>query len=453
MTQCVASDIRVLGAKPDTRAALVASQKNSMIFLEAERQTWPRICKLPIMMKMLASISGLTCTLLVAGYAMFLSELHNGAEPDHLRSTVLSGEAWPTPWADLAGPSLSPQPIELGHWSWQLPNFEERSSDARRLRRQGLLAMENKRPCAAGMVLRRSFELEAWPRNIEERLEDLSAAYAGCGWLREAEDLARVSLRYFPTSYRAYVAERTLADLERGPTLHPMFERWQFEPLFRVLEARQASGDFKTIGDELHSWRRALARWASPNELARAEELALDSGASSLARVFSRVQSQRFKDSRHNFDWHQRSMRTSYRTLAQRAARRYNVPLALVMGVMRQESAFSSTAQSSAGALGLMQIMPLTGQYLARVPSGEPWDPAILLEPSVNVMLGVKYLSELQARFGDIELVLAAYNAGPTAVQRWLSKRPEDLVSFVESIPYDETRDYVTKVIAWMRRF
>ena len=73
------------------------------------------------------------------------------------------------------------------------------------------------------------------------------------------------------------------------------------------------------------------------------------------------------------------------------------------MGVMRQESAFSSKAESSAGALGLMQIMPLTGQYLARVPMSEPWDPAILLEPSVNVMLGVKYLSELQNRFGDLE--------------------------------------------------
>ena len=123
------------------------------------------------------------------------------------------------------------------------------------------------------------------------------------------------------------------------------------------------------------------------------------------------------------------------------------------MGVMRQESAFSSKAESSAGALGLMQIMPLTGQYLARVPMSEPWDPSILLEPSVNVMLGVKYLSELQNRFGDLELVLAAYNAGPSAVQRWLNRRPEDLAAFVDAIPYDETRDYVVKVISWMRRF
>jgi soluble lytic murein transglycosylase len=100
-----------------------------------------------------------------------------------------------------------------------------------------------------------------------------------------------------------------------------------------------------------------------------------------------------------------------------------------------------------------MQIMPLTGQYLSRVPMSEPWDPTVLLEPSVNVMLGVKYLAQLQARFGDIEMVLAAYNAGPSAVQRWLTRRPEDVAAFVETIPYEETRDYVAKVISWMRRF
>ena len=90
-------------------------------------------------------------------------------------------------------------------------------------------------------------------------------------------------------------------------------------------------------------------------------ELAQYSDAPRLARFFHRVQRQRFIDSGHNFEWHQRSMRTSFRSLAQRAARRYGVPLSLVMGVMRQESAFSSKAESSAGALGLMQIMPLTG--------------------------------------------------------------------------------------------
>ena len=232
-----------------------------------------------------------------------------------------------------------------------------------------------------------------------------------------------------------------------------MFQRWEFATLFRVLDARELSSDVINIRSTLEDWRRELARFAGPNELARARELAQYSDAPRLARFFHRVQRQRFIDSGHNFEWHQRSMRTSFRSLAQRAARRYGVPLSLVMGVMRQESAFSSKAESSAGALGLMQIMPLTGQYLARVPMSEPWDPAILLEPSVNVMLGVKYLSELQNRFGDLELVLAAYNAGPSAVQRWLNRRPEDLAAFVEAIPYDETRDYVVKVISWMRRF
>lgn len=369
------------------------------------------------------------------------------------RARPANAEAWPTPLAVLVSPEDKVEAEVFRHWTSALPNFEDRSRDARRLRSQGLRALANDRPCAAGMVLRRSFELEAWPRDIQSRLEDLRTAYQECGWHREAEDLSRVSLRYFPTSYRAYVAERTLEDPTLKPSLHQMFERWEFKPLFRVLEARRLSGDYATLRLELGSWRRALSRWAGPNELARARELALDSGASNLARAFHRVQRQRFLDSEHSLEWHQRAMRTSYRSLAQRAARRYNVPLALVMGVMRQESAFSSTAESSAGALGLMQIMPLTGQYLSRVPMSEPWDPTVLLEPSVNVMLGVKYLAQLQARFGDIEMVLAAYNAGPSAVQRWLTRRPEDVAAFVEAIPYEETRDYVAKVISWMRRF
>ena len=388
---------------------------------------------------------------LIAGLSIHLMKAEGqGASP---HSSTFQSEAWPTPWLNLQTPSLSVTRSEVGHWVDNMPQLHDRATNARRLRRQGLRALANQRPCAAGMVLRRSFELEPWPREIAEHLENLELAYRQCGWVREAEDLGRVSITYFPTSYRAYVAEKELARPEQTPAFHPMFQRWEFATLFRVLDARELSSDVINIRSTLEDWRRELARFAGPNELARARELAQYSDAPRLARFFHRVQRQRFIDSGHNFEWHQRSMRTSFRSLAQRAARRYGVPLSLVMGVMRQESAFSSKAESSAGALGLMQIMPLTGQYLARVPMSEPWDPAILLEPSVNVMLGVKYLSELQNRFGDLELVLAAYNAGPSAVQRWLNRRPEDLAAFVEAIPYDETRDYVVKVISWMRRF
>ena len=261
---------------------------------------------------------------LIAGLSIHLMKAEGqGASP---YSSTLQSVAWPTPWLNLSTPSLSVSRSEVGHWVDNMPQLHDRATNARRLRRQGLRALANQRPCAAGMVLRRSFELEPWPREIAEHLENLELAYRQCGWVREAEDLGRVSITYFPTSYRAYVAEKELARPEQTPAFHPMFQRWEFATLFRVLDARELSSDVINIRSTLEDWRRELARFAGPNELARARELAQYSDAPRLARFFHRVQRQRFIDSGHNFEWHQRSMRTSFRSLAQRAARRYGVP-------------------------------------------------------------------------------------------------------------------------------
>ena len=404
------------------------------------------------MMKKRVISTGLSVGLsaLIAGLSIHLMKAEGQSASPH--SSTLQSEAWPTPWLNLQTPSLSVSRSEVGHWVDNMPQLHDRATNARRLRRQGLRALANQRPCAAGMVLRRSFELEPWPREIAEHLENLELAYRQCGWVREAEDLGRVSITYFPTSYRAYVAEKELARPEQTPA---------FIRCFNVGNLRRSFG-FWMLG----SSRAMSSIFAAPLKIGDGNLLALLAPMSWLVPESWRSIPMRpvwldssivFRGSAlliQGITLSGISVRCALHFVtAQRAARRYGVPLSLVMGVMRQESAFSSKAESSAGALGLMQIMPLTGQYLARVPMSEPWDPAILLEPSVNVMLGVKYLSELQNRFGDLELVLAAYNAGPSAVQRWLNRRPEDLAAFVEAIPYDETRDYVVKVISWMRRF
>ncbi len=102
-------------------------------------------------------------------------------------------------------------------------------------------------------------------------------------------------------------------------------------------------------------------------------------------------------------------------------ARRHRLDLALVMAVMHVESRFHNFAISPAGAIGLMQILPSTGEEVARR-EGIPWHGSqTLLDPATNVRLGTAYLRELSDRYrGDLRAALAAYNWGPGHVDRRL---------------------------------
>jgi soluble lytic murein transglycosylase len=107
-------------------------------------------------------------------------------------------------------------------------------------------------------------------------------------------------------------------------------------------------------------------------------------------------------------------------------ARRHGLDLALVMAVMHVESRFYNFALSPAGAVGLMQILPSTGQELARR-AGIPWrGEQTLLDPNTNVRLGIAYLRELSDRYdGDLSAALAAYNWGPGHVDRRIQEGAE----------------------------
>ena len=129
------------------------------------------------------------------------------------------------------------------------------------------------------------------------------------------------------------------------------------------------------------------------------------------------------------------------------AATSAGLPEALVLGVIRQESIFSTDIRSRAGAVGLMQLMPATGRALHRRESGRGRPD--LRDPAVNVRLGVTYLKQRLDQFdGDVVLALAAYNAGPGRARRW-KKELRDLPAdeFVEAIPMSETRAYVKRVL------
>ncbi|MEW5746734.1 MAG: transglycosylase SLT domain-containing protein [Nitrospirota bacterium] len=130
------------------------------------------------------------------------------------------------------------------------------------------------------------------------------------------------------------------------------------------------------------------------------------------------------------------------------AARARGIDPYLVLSVMREESRFAPDARSIAGALGLMQLMPQTARQLNRNAGVRLSQSSDLYDPTVNIQLGAYYLSHLVNKMGSIPLALAAYNGGEDAVNDWLGKGTYKTIDeFIEDIPYDETRDYVKKVM------
>lgn len=127
-----------------------------------------------------------------------------------------------------------------------------------------------------------------------------------------------------------------------------------------------------------------------------------------------------------------------------------NIDPSLIAAIIQVESSFRPNAISPKGAVGLMQLMPDTARWVAEQ-RGMPSKELNLLDPELNVQLGVYYLQYLLQRFPTESSALAAYNGGPTNVKRWLEEDVWDGSWLkAESIPFTETRQYVKKV--WFRQ-
>lgn len=140
---------------------------------------------------------------------------------------------------------------------------------------------------------------------------------------------------------------------------------------------------------------------------------------------------------------------TPYRQVIEPQVRRQGLDMSWVYGLMRQESRFIAPARSSAGAQGLMQVMPATGKWVAGKIGLPNYSQRMLTDPDTNVLLGTSYMRII---LNDLDnhpvLASAGYNAGPGRARRWRDERPLEGAIYTETIPFDETRDYVKKVMA-----
>ena len=152
-------------------------------------------------------------------------------------------------------------------------------------------------------------------------------------------------------------------------------------------------------------------------------------------------------------DWNQVELRfpLAYKDLIEKIAPEQGVPPELVYAVSRRESAFDPNIVSSAKAQGLMQLIPPTAKHVARRLGIKRLSRAQTFIPETNITLGSAYLAELLEKFdNNLTLATASYNAGPHRMPKWAPDYPLEAARWIESIPFNETRNYVQAVMAYM---
>ena len=138
-----------------------------------------------------------------------------------------------------------------------------------------------------------------------------------------------------------------------------------------------------------------------------------------------------------------------YRDVLQAHIREHGLDEAWVYGVMRQESRFVTSAKSEAGAAGLMQIMPATARWMAQRLGLKSYRKALIHQLDTNLRLGTYYMKTVLSQSDNNPvLASASYNAGPTRARQWRGGQPLEGAVYTETIPYEETRDYVKKVMS-----
>ena len=261
-------------------------------------------------------------------------------------------------------------------------------------------------------------------RALAEQLHPIAKRHAlGYPWIARAEDLLRVDERDAATAelYEAYLAWRHA----------------QGKPIARAGLACVATADNR-MHPPLASDIRTARLELSVEDRTTLSSVSVALGDMGTAGGFAGT------------EFIERLPR-AYEWLVVPAANRYRLDPNLLLAVMRVESAYQKHVVSYAGAVGLMQIMPRTGQLIARALGRDDFTPADLLNPNLNLEFAAWYLASLIRRFdGRLPLAIAAYNGGPHNVRRWMQQSAEEtpVDVLLERIPFTQTHRYVRKVLS-----
>ena len=258
-----------------------------------------------------------------------------------------------------------------------------------------------------------------------------------------AREWYRRAAAYGTTFYGQRAAERLSARLELPASTplpsQPRFARAELGRIAAIATSLQRIGEDERAGTFLE---QLVHHHATDEEAAATAALARGLDRPDIGVKLARRTARR----------HLHFLETAYPVLALPAG--LPVEPALVHAIIRQESSFDTRARSSAGALGLMQLLPGTAREVARHMGRRFSVRHLTSKPQVNIRLGAQYVGRLlDSHQGNFILALAAYNAGPGRVRGWLRTlgRPgsstAERIDWIERIPYSETRNYVQRVL------
>ncbi|MEJ2152298.1 MAG: transglycosylase SLT domain-containing protein [Gemmatimonadota bacterium] len=289
-------------------------------------------------------------------------------------------------------------------------------------------------------------------RSVREARYWLARAMEAQGDTDSAETILRTLASQQPADYYALLAGARLAGsswLGRlgpdhralGPTRAQVIEASLADSAGQTAAALLALGEWRYARAELE---RALARRrGNPSELAQWAEEMGSWGFPDLTLRAGVWLGERAAGERYAFP-------RGFASSVDNEASAHGIDAYLMLALIRQESLFRADAESDAGARGLMQIIPATGEEIATATGWPEFDPSILDRPAVNLHFGTHYLERQIDRFeGFIPAVLAAYNGGPHNVEVWwwYPERTLDPELWIDRIPFRETRNYVKRVI------
>ncbi|HEY0675193.1 MAG TPA: transglycosylase SLT domain-containing protein [Immundisolibacter sp.] len=267
-------------------------------------------------------------------------------------------------------------------------------------------------------------------------------ALSEAGMTREARNLyAPLSVEHH---FYGQLAADELSDSVPGTTAHPAYK--PDEPTIAAMLSRPSVQRSLMLyraglhGEALDEWRW-IVRKLNDHELLTAAEIARRN------KMYDRaIGAANLTVSVHDF-----SLRylAPYRDALQSHLRDNGLDEAWVFGLMCQESRFATGAKSQVGAAGLMQIMPSTARWVAQRLGLKDYRHTLLHDLDVNLRLGTYYMKTVLSQSENSPvLASAAYNAGPARALQWRGEQPLEGAIYAETIPFEETREYVKKVMS-----